>query len=215
MRVSACVPSCTHKSLTHTCSELNKHPRNTQTAQQHKYNSSEPHKGTYQVYISYVRRNTCVPSFPTCNTPGFEVSHASKANIFIIILYDVMQPYTHATHHRIPVHLHLSGQMSFSSFFSFSPFHLLSSPFFSLSLLVVTQIRGHTTGASPPLPTTVRALHFYRDKISAFSSLVDSRRIHTFLIVHLLAHVARWEPYHLHDLPRFFPSGLDLYLHRM
>ena len=28
-----------------------------------------------------------------------------------------------------------------------------------------------------PLPTTVRALHFYRENISALSSLVDSRRI--------------------------------------
>ena len=46
-----------------------------------------------------------------------------------------------------------------------------------LSLLIVTQIRGHVAGSSPPVPTTVRALHFYRDKISALSSLVDSRRI--------------------------------------
>ena len=46
-----------------------------------------------------------------------------------------------------------------------------------LSLLVVTQIRGHIAGSFPPLPTTVRALHFYREKISALSSLVDSRRI--------------------------------------
>ena len=61
-------------------------------------------------------------------------------------------------------------------FFS-PPSHLLSSPFFSLSLLVVTQIRGHMAGSSPPLPTTVRALHFYREKISALSSLVESRRI--------------------------------------
>ena len=54
----------------------------------------------------------------------------------------------------------------------------LSSPFYSLSLLVVTQIRGHIAGSSPPPPTTtVGALHFYREKISAHSSLVDSRRI--------------------------------------
>ena len=46
-----------------------------------------------------------------------------------------------------------------------------------LSLLVVTQIRGHIAGSSPPLPTTVRALHFYRENISALSSLVDSRRV--------------------------------------
>ena len=29
-------------------------------------------------------------------------------------------------------------------------------------LIVVTQIRGHIAGSSPPLPTTVRALHFFR-----------------------------------------------------
>ena len=46
-----------------------------------------------------------------------------------------------------------------------------------LSLLVVIQIRGHIAGSSPPLPTTVRALHFYREEISALSSLVDSPRI--------------------------------------
>ena len=60
----------------------------------------------------------------------------------------------------------------------FFPSHLLSSPFYSPSLLVVTQIRGHIAGSSPPLPTTVRALQFfYREKISALSSLVASRRI--------------------------------------
>ena len=64
------------------------------------------------------------------------------------------------------------------SFLFFSS-HLLSSPFYSPSLLVVTQIRGHILNSRlfSPLPTTVRALHFYREKISALSSLVDSRRI--------------------------------------
>ena len=47
----------------------------------------------------------------------------------------------------------------------------------SLCLLVVSHIRGHISGSSPPLPTTVRALHFYRENISALSSLVDSCRI--------------------------------------
>ena len=69
------------------------------------------------------------------------------------------------------------GYRFFSIFFLFFPSHLLSSPFYSLSLLVATQIRGHIAGSSPPLPTTVRALHFFREKISALSSLVDSRRI--------------------------------------
>ena len=62
-------------------------------------------------------------------------------------------------------------------FFFFFPSPSLSSPFRSLSRLVVTQIRGHIPGSSPPLPTTVRALHLYRGNISALSSLVDSRRI--------------------------------------
>ena len=62
-------------------------------------------------------------------------------------------------------------------FFLFpSPFTYLRSSF-SRSLLVVTQIRGHIAGSSPPLPATVRDLPFYREKISALASLVDSRRI--------------------------------------
>ena len=61
--------------------------------------------------------------------------------------------------------------------FIFIPFIIFALLF--SSLLVVPQIRGHAAGSSPPLPTTrtVRALHFYREKISAVSSLVDSRRI--------------------------------------
>ena len=57
-------------------------------------------------------------------------------------------------------------------------------PSFSPSLLVVTQIGDHIADSSSPLPTTVRAFHFYREKISALSSLVDSRRI-------VLTHVRR------------------------
>ena len=66
----------------------------------------------------------------------------------------------------------------FSFFFSFFffPSHLLSSPFYCLSLIVVTQIRGHIAGSSPPLPTTVRALYLLREKMSALPSLGDSRR---------------------------------------
>ena len=41
---------------------------------------------------------------------------------------------------------------------------------FSLPL-VVTQIRGHIAGSSPPLPTTVRAFHFYT------SALPSSTRV--------------------------------------
>ena len=74
--------------------------------------------------------------------------------------------------------LHKGTHLSFSKYDTFFfPSNLLSLPFYSLSLLVVTQIWGHIAGSSPPLPTTVRALHFYLEKISALSSLVDSRRI--------------------------------------
>ena len=61
------------------------------------------------------------------------------------------------------------GHVSYLFFFSFffGPI-LLFSPFLSCSLLVVTQIRGHTgSRLFSPLPITVRALHFYREKDSA------------------------------------------------
>ena len=77
-------------------------------------------------------------------------------------------------HGAVPRRIDCFFLILFSFFFFSSP--LLSSPF-SLCLLVVTQIRGHIAASSSPLPTTVRALHFYRKKISALSSLVDSRRI--------------------------------------
>ena len=47
----------------------------------------------------------------------------------------------------------------------------------SLSLLVVTQIRGHIAGSSPSSPLRFRALLFYRDNILGLSYLVHSRRI--------------------------------------
>ena len=58
--------------------------------------------------------------------------------------------------------------------------YIFSIPFiiFALlfSLLVVTQIRGHIAGSSL-LPTTVRALHFYREKISALPSSTRVKQI--------------------------------------
>ena len=72
--------------------------------------------------------------------------------------------------------LSISYYFLFLLFFFFFPSYSLYSPFF-LSFLVVPQIRGHIAGSSPPLPTTVRALHFYREKIAALCSLVESRRI--------------------------------------
>ena len=59
--------------------------------------------------------------------------------------------------------------MSFFFFSFFPPSHSLSSPFCSLSLLVVNQTRGHIAGSYPPLPTTVHALHFLsREDFSSF-----------------------------------------------
>ena len=80
----------------------------------------------------------------------------------------------HTIYHLIPTLVGNGIKYHFFSFFF--PSYLLSSPFCSLSLLVVTQTRSHIAGSFPPIPTTVRALHFYREKISALSSLVDSRR---------------------------------------
>ena len=68
-----------------------------------------------------------------------------------------------------------SASFFFRLFFFSHPIYYLRPSI--LSLLVVTQIRGHIAGSSPPLPTTARALHFFREKISALSSLVDSRRM--------------------------------------
>ena len=49
--------------------------------------------------------------------------------------------------------LHLLRALAFFLLFSISiPFSLLSSPFYALSLLVATQIRGHIAGSSPPSP---------------------------------------------------------------
>ena len=52
----------------------------------------------------------------------------------------------------------------------FFPSHLLSAPFYSLSLLVVTQIRGHIAGSlSPPLPHYGLSLTlFSREYFSCF-----------------------------------------------
>ena len=77
--------------------------------------------------------------------------------------------------------------------FIFNPSHLLSLLFFFLihpiyyrclsflSLPPTCSSRASDPGSHSrlffPLPSTVRALHFYRHKIGALSSLVDSRRI--------------------------------------
>ena len=63
-------------------------------------------------------------------------------------------------------------------FWFFPPSPLLSSPCFSLPLVVVTQIRCALFPPSPVRYIPVRALHFYREKtFSSLSSLADSRLI--------------------------------------
>ena len=52
-------------------------------------------------------------------------------------------------------------------------YYLSSSPYFSSSFPLVTQIRGHLAGTTSPTHTL-----FHREKRSAFSSLVDSRRVY-------------------------------------
>ena len=62
--------------------------------------------------------------------------------------------------------------------FFFFPFHPICHLRPSFSLLPCRNSDpGQIAGASPPLPPTVRALHFYPAKISALSSLVGSLRI--------------------------------------
>ena len=57
------------------------------------------------------------------------------------------------------------------------PSRLLSSPFFSLSLLVVTQIRGRMVGSSLSPLRFVPCLAFLSGEDFSTSSLVDSSRI--------------------------------------
>ena len=66
---------------------------------------------------------------------------------------------------------HLSF-LGFVLFFSI-PFIIFALVVLPPLSVVVTLIRGHVVGSSPLSPTTVRALHFCREKISALSSLVD------------------------------------------
>ena len=86
---------------------------------------------------------------------------------------------------RIPVTRHLGlvytkYEVHFISFLFFFPSHLLSSPFYSLSLPVVTQIRGHIACSFLPLTTTVRALHFIAKRFQLFF-LPSSTRVELYL----------------------------------
>ena len=98
-------------------------------------------------------------------------------------LFSNMIPGTILRERRVVRYWHTWHMRTWKVFFYWLFFssNVLSSPFFfslpSLICIVVTQIRGHIAGSFPPLPATVRAVYFYRERISALSSLVDSRRI--------------------------------------
>ena len=65
----------------------------------------------------------------------------------------------------------------FLFYFICIPF-IVFAPLFSLpSINSRNSDPGSHSRLFSPLPTTVRALHFYREKTSALSFLVDSRRI--------------------------------------
>ena len=60
----------------------------------------------------------------------------------------------------------------------FCPSYLVSSPFLFSLPPSRNSDPGHIAGSSPsPLPTTVRAFHFHREKTSGLYSLVGSCRI--------------------------------------
>ena len=98
---------------------------------------------------------------------------------------------------------HLSARRSFSFLLSTiisirTPFYYLGPSFLSpyVLIVVVTQIRGHVAGYSPPLPTTgyfevytyVRVFEFYRDEtehfIQAFLASVDSKGLPVRMIIY-------------------------------
>ena len=88
---------------------------------------------------------------------------------------------------------HLSF-LGFVLFFSI-PFIIFALVVLPPLSVVVTLIRGHVVGSSPLSPTTVRALHFCREKDSALSSPVDPDRVvptHVELRKTILMH--KYEP---------------------
>ena len=74
--------------------------------------------------------------------------------------------------------------LSFFFFFSFF-FIILSSPFNSLPPSRNSDPRSHTKLFYPP-STAVRALHFFREKISALSSLIDPPAPRIVLTTHAM-----------------------------
>ena len=94
------------------------------------------------------------------------------------IAFNFLYYYLHSGIYQVFIH-----QVLHTSFFVLFCFVSFSIPFIIFALLFSLppiNSRNSDPGSHSrlfSLPTTVRALHFYREKISALFSLVDSRRI--------------------------------------
>ena len=95
-----------------------------------------------------------------CATPLFRMQSAPKFIPGVVPLSVIRY-----------IYIHIYTEVFF---FLFSA-HLLPSPFFCPSGLVVTQIGGDVAGSSPPSPTTVRALHLVARRLERF--LPSSTRV--------------------------------------
>ena len=128
-----------------------------------------------RISTSYVANNISCSFVPECSLEGVKKSphicSASPAIASVSFLF-------HVSFCSSTVGCHVSTTILFPFFFPFFASHLLSSPSFSLSLLVVTQIWDRIAGFSPPSPLRVVPCIFTARRIhSALSSLVDLRRI--------------------------------------
>ena len=132
-------------------------------------------------FVSRVKRHSETPRLRPCSSSLIHIflhfccsdtRHSRFSRDFLIFSPCINQ----SSRTRL---LQLRHFLFFSSFL-FSPSHLLPScPLLSRPLPSSTSKSdpGSHSGPSSPLPTSVyTSLHFYREKISPFSSLVDSRR---------------------------------------
>ena len=82
----------------------------------------------------------------------------------------------------------------FFFFFFCIPFVMFAPSFFSPSYCSRNLDPGSHSRNFYPLPTTVRALHFFREKTSALSSLVDPRRLALRVLYYLMKDISQWLP---------------------
>ena len=112
----------------------------------------------YQYCTHTIDRNYCIRSCGTnCSEIKFPISEEGLRTWHYrgsTSLKKFLRMFYPAVFVRPPAHFFF-----LLFFFFFHPMHFIFALLFSLPL-VVTQIRGHIAGSSPPLPTTVRALHF-------------------------------------------------------